>query len=41
LTLAIHVATAGSGLHGWPPVALGLVISGASFAAVSMFRRRA
>lgn len=41
LTLAIHVATAGRGLHGWPPVALGLVISGASFAAVSMFRRRA
>jgi len=41
LTLAIHVATAGRGWHGWPPVALGLVISAASFATVSMLRRHA
>jgi hypothetical protein len=40
LTLSIHFATAGRGLYGWPPVALGLAISGASFAAVSMFGRR-
>jgi solute:Na+ symporter, SSS family len=38
LTLAIHIATAGRGVHGWPPVALGLLISATAFAAMSIRR---
>jgi solute:Na+ symporter, SSS family len=41
LTLAIHLATAGSGLHGWPPVAVGLVVSATSFAVTALFTRPA
>jgi SSS family solute:Na+ symporter len=40
LTLFLHMATAGRGVYGWPPVAIGLAVAATSFATVALIRRR-
>ena len=41
LSLAVHLATSGRGWRGVPPVVIGLLVSGLTFAGVSFSKARA